>query len=202
MGNPQGIGHNLKMIGEFVYNEKTREHVAGGKTVPSVTEVLAKFFPPSQFYTKSGKEKGANLHLCCQFLAENDLDWDSVHPEILPQVRAYQRFLAETLFRPTILEQAFHDNSLWVCGKPDQIGVLGGRLSVIDIKRGSKLQTHKLQTAAYKMILTHNDIPVLDRYALYLSDDKYRLEKHLEQADENSFRTLLAALHTIKNYGG
>ena len=190
------------MTKESVYDEKTHIHFSDSKSIPSVTEVLALFFPPSKFYTESGKDKGTNLHLCCQYLAEKDLDWDTVSQEIIPQARSYERFLKESGFKPTILETPFFDKTIWVCGKPDQIGELGGRLSVIDIKRGSKLQTHKLQTAAYKMILTHNDIPVMDRYALYLSDDKYRIEKHSEQADENSFRTLLSAFHTIKNYGG
>src|SRR3990167_1497263 len=70
--------------------------LSDGRKLMSLTTVLelAGFVPP---YTgpKSAGLRGTHVHLACELLDKNDLDWDTVRPEIMGYVEAYADFLAK-----------------------------------------------------------------------------------------------------------
>ena len=74
-------------------------------------------------------------------------------------------------------------------GKPDLIGPLAGRESVVDTKSGAAGPAAHLQTAAYEIL--HGK--PLKRYALQLKQDgKYRLIEHKDRKDREIFLAALA----------
>ena len=87
-------------------------------------------------------------------------------------------FCQEVKPRHVSSELPYFDPVLNVCGKPDLVAEISGRLSVIDFKPATRNKRTALQTAAYKLMLNRNGVPVLDRFELRLLDGQYRLEKH------------------------
>ena len=187
----------MKQQEPLEFDEKTHRYFRGDQERVGLTTLLRSYFGTSKYYTQRGRELGSALHLACQFLAEDTLDWDTLEPEIVEQAKAYRRFIQETGFFPQILEAPYHSMEIDVATKPDQVGLMMGRLSVVEIKRGAVLKQYELQTAGQKIILKDNDVDVQDRYGLYLKKNgKYSLEKHPNDfQDEDYFRILAKAYH-------
>ena len=168
--------------------------------IPRVTEIIAAFFPPSHFYTEAGRDRGSARHKAYQFLSEGDLDWDTVDPAILPQVRQFERFLADTGYQFKFNELRLTHPIMNYTGTMDTIGILGGKLVVIDYKPASFLPIVKIQTAAYRRLAVSNGYAVTERYSLHLGEDSYKLVAHTDIADENRWAALVAAYAVISHY--
>ena len=168
--------------------------------LPRVTGIIAAFFPPSQFYTGAGRDEGTALHACCHYLSEGDLDWATVDTAILPRVRQFERFLADTGYQAKFNEMRLTHPVMGYTGTIDSIGILGGRLVLVDYKRGAFLPTVKLQTAAYKRLAVSNGYAVTARHSLHLGEDGYKLIAHTDIADENRWAALVAAYAVIHPY--
>ena len=76
-----------------------------GVPVPSVTQALkAADIIDDRFYTDEARERGIAVHAACHYLDEECLDWETVAPEIVPYVEAYQRFKDESGSVPALIE--------------------------------------------------------------------------------------------------
>ena len=81
-----------------------------GVTIPSVTQVLAlsgiaDVSGIPLYRLERAAAVGTAVHAACHFLDEDDLDLESVHPEIVGYVLAYQLFKTDTGFLPRAIEQ-------------------------------------------------------------------------------------------------
>jgi len=186
-----------KVVNGLEFNSEKHQYRHGGKVRVGLTSLLANYgFGVNRFYTGAGRELGTNLHTLCQFLAEGDLDWDTVDPLNLAQLKNYERFLSDTQFKPEILEVPFYGPEIQVATKPDQVGMMAKWLSLVEIKRGVRLDYHELQTAGQKIILAENGVKVVNRFGLYLGEKNYRLIRHENDAqDAASFHVLARAYH-------
>lgn len=118
-------------MGEFIYNEEARIHTLDGKIIPSVSNIVA---PLSMDYTmiKKGvlerkRDLGIAFHECIRLFLNNDLDEDSIDEELVIPMRQFTEFWEHDEFAdvptPTIIaiEQAFCNEKLKYCGKPDLV---------------------------------------------------------------------------------
>lgn len=176
-----------------------------GRIVPSVTQVL----------TLAGLDELANVprrclvraaavgtavHQACEFLDQDDLDLDSLDPEIVGYVLGWQEFKRENDFSPVVIERrgiAVGEISYGFC--LDRIGVLGDREVLLDIKTGQKAAASwAVQTAAYALA-EEFDGP---RLSVHVSKDgTYQIIPHNEEGDFQVWHNALEVAHWKLQHG-
>lgn len=161
--------------------------------VPSVTQVLVESgMIDTAFYDEEGKKRGSAVHQACHYLDEDDLDLETLSPELRPYVDAYVSFKDETGFVPTLIEHQVYDRIYGFAGTLDRTGTMKGKNVLLDIKTGSVAPFAAIQTAAYQVTLGgHNH-----RFALQLKPDG--TFKLLEFDDINDESVFLSALAVVK----
>lgn len=172
-----------------------------GVPVPSVTQALkAANIIDDRFYTDEARERGIAVHAACHYLDEECLDWETVAPEIVPYVEAYQRFKDESGFVPALIEEPVFNAQYFYGGILDRTGLLNGQAVLLDLKSGDPEPWANLQTAGYWGCLAQKHA----RYTLRLyPEGKYKLSN--VHADPNDFRVFLSAVsiaHWKRNTGG
>lgn len=178
-----------------------------GVTIPSVTQVLTlsgidDVSHVPIYHLERAAAIGTAVHEACQFLDEDDLDLDSVHPLVVGYVLAYQRFKQESGFQPTAIEQRGIAES---CGLKfgyciDRRGQLDGQEVLLDLKTASKKQASwAIQTAGYAEAIDSTG----PRIAVHLAKDGgYKLVRHEDMEDFDVWRGALQVAHWKLNHGG
>ena len=121
-------------------------------------------------------------------------------PRIAGAVAGFRKFMAEVNPKYISGEVPYYDSVLIVCGKPDLVAEIASKLSIVDYKPETKNKRTPVQTAAYALMLRHNNIQILDRYELRLLDGDYRLDRHRSTDDEKRWPVLVAAFHAANYY--
>lgn len=136
--------------------------------------------------------RGEAVHLATEYDDLDELDEDSVDPEILPYLEGWRAFRRESGFEPVLIEEIVWSETHGYAGILDRAGILHGKSSIIDIKSGVVPKWAALQTAAYAHALGEK----VDRYAVELRNDgRYSLKPHKDRGDVGVF---LAALQIAK----
>lgn len=186
-----------------------------GVTIPSVTQVLALSGIDDVsgipiYRLERAAAIGTAVHEACHYLDEDDLDLESVHPEIVGYVLAYQKFKQETGFAPHAIEQRgiaeisgprFAESRTLRFGYCiDRLGRLKGEAALIDIKTASKKQASwAIQTAAYACAVEHPG----PRIAVHVAKDgSYKLVRHEDLQDFETWRAALTVAHWRLTHGG
>ena len=172
---------------------------------PSVTQVLKPledWFGVPASVLEHAAERGRAVHLATQFHDEGDLDEDTVHPEVMPYLKAYYRFLEEARPEWMGIEQIVHHERMGYCGMLDRHGVLHGVKKapecILDIKAVSVLSPATgVQTAAYDDAHPKTSRRKRARYALQLKrDETYVLKRYDEPTDLGVF----VSLYNVHNW--
>ena len=178
----------------FTADEETRTFTNDGRKVVSVSNVLDLYFPfPVQFMPADAAINGTVRHQWFHAIAQGQEMENEPDPRISGAVAGFRRFMYEV--KPVYVsgEVRYFDSVLGICGKPDLVAIISGRLAVLDYKPESKNKRTIAQTAAYAVMLRRNGVNVLDRYALRLYDDgKYRLDAHKDDGDLRRWPALVA----------
>jgi hypothetical protein len=185
----------------LTFEEDTHTYRTEGKVVGSVTQILSPLVDFSMVpkdILERAKQLGTAVHKLTELYDLDDLDEEGLSDELLPFLTAWRKFRAETGFVPELIEQRFHHPALRFAGTLDRTGLIGGRRSVIDIKKMLTLgPVVGVQLAAYAELCRVNGHEVLDRYGLGLrKDGTYRLVPFKDKSDWPTFLSLL----TLRNY--
>ena len=84
--------------------------------------------------------------------------------------------------------------------KPDMFGKINGVNAVVEIKGGTAMDTHKLQTAAQTLALASGGFQAVKRFALYLKDASYSLVPHNDRTDFLYWKSCVEAYHAKRIY--
>lgn len=180
----------------------------GGVWIPSVTEILEQVGLAQDFSSvppavlEHARLRGRALHKAIAWHALGILDEGSIHPEIEPGFRAYQRFLAEAKHEPLWSEKELRHPTWKFCGHPDRVGWINGNTRVlIDFKYqdSTDLRAGTYQLSGYELLCQANfpTEPIEKLMLLELhKDSTYRL--HTVKADHQTF---LAALLVYRAKG-
>ena len=171
------------------FDPETHQYRVDGEKVLSVTQVLNVCgLIDDTWYTEEGGQRGQAIHLATQLYDEDDLDWESVSPEISSYLDAYRKFRQEVSFEPDLIEHPLYSPTYRYAGTPDRTGIMNGENVIFEIKSGQKAKWHQLQTAGYALLIDHN----VERYVVYLSGNgSYRLDQHRNSSDMNVFLSAL-----------
>jgi hypothetical protein len=158
-----------------------------GRVVPSVTQVLTLAgldelaHVPRRCLARAGA-LGSAVHQACQFLDEDDLDLDSLDPEIVGYVLGWQRFKQEYDFTPIVIERrgiSVGERNYGFC--LDRIGIVGEHELLVEIKTGENpLPSWAIQTAAYAEAEEFDGARLTVHVA---ADGSYILIPHADQGD-------------------
>lgn len=177
----------------FQFDAATHEYSEAGLVVPSVTQVLSgvgitDYSMVSRAILEYKAELGTQVHLACQYLDEGTLDWDSLDPEVVDYVLAYEDFKRKTGFSPRLNEYrtVATVNGMKYGMTLDREGDLYGKPFVIELK--ATAQIHKawgIQLAAYDLGLPP---AIRQRAAVHLRPDgKFAVEAFSNREDKQVF---------------
>src|SRR3990167_11512697 len=117
-------------------DEPTHQYRLHGRPLPSVTGVLASStIVDASHFTEESRIRGQHVHQAAHFFDDDDLDLDSVRPEIRPYLDAYIAFRRDTGFYPVLIDQRLY-HSRGYAGTLDRVGWLNDPLGQIDLKWG------------------------------------------------------------------
>jgi hypothetical protein len=155
---------------------------------PHVTQILKRAgLVDDAWFTEEARDRGSAVHIAAHYLDQGDLDWQSVHPSVLPRLRQYQRFLDE--MRPEILavEESVVNEALQYQGRLDRRYRIAGQEWLVDFKGPGQAPWQRIQTAFYAGTFPRP----MRRAALHLSDERYQFIEHKDRKD---WETAKAAL--------
>lgn len=138
---------------KFIYNEETRVHTLGKHIIPSVTQVIAPLCNYDNVPARTLNHKrdlGLTFHAAIKLYLNGDLDENSIDPQLIKPMEAFDTFWADQFIGETFLyeiEIPIYHSKLKYCGKPDFVT----DSTVYDWKlRPYNKVTDPLQMAAYK----------------------------------------------------
>lgn len=177
-----------------------------GRVLPSVTQVLSPLSANAyrgvpQDVMDAAAAIGTAVHRMIELDVQGVLDESSLHPSIAQYLPAWRRFLVESRAEILGSEMRVASRRYGFAGTLDLYLLIHGQRALIDAKRVAQVQrTTGPQTAGYEIALREETgLPAttrIDRYALQLVDDKFRLIPLTDPADQ---RVFLAAL-TVHNW--
>lgn len=181
------------------FDAESHSYTIGQERLPSVTQVLdmiSDLDSIPKHKLKYAAERGDAVHFGCELHDRDQLDWDTVDPELVPYIEAWIKFRRQTGFVPDKIEHRMFHPILRFAGTLDRTGILYDKPTVLDIKAVVKTYpTTGPQVAAYEALLkaTEPDGPkTYERYAVQLcKDGTYRLHHYEDRADYSVFISAL-----------
>ena len=195
------------MTTDIAYDEEKHEYRQNGIVVPSVTTICKILDPLPPFIPKEEMawlaNRGHAIHTATELLEEDDLAWDMLDERIVPQVRAWAKFIADTGFMTYESEVRVDHFGFGYAGRLDRIGWFPSKghsrkpekLVILDIKSGAPTLAAGPQTAAYMAAWnTQNQgmHRVTARYVVQLTEEG-EAKLHL-LTNPHDFRAFEAAL--------
>jgi len=161
---------------ELILQEEGHVYTLNGKRLISVTQALSILddrWKVDPWYL----ERGRLVHLATQYYDRDELDENTIDPQIKDYFDAYISFRKDTGFNPQLIEHRLYHKGYVFAGTIDRIGLLNANLSLIDLKSGAPARVDELQGVAYWELCRANDIPIKKVFDLYLhADGTYKLE--------------------------
>lgn len=184
----------------LAFDEETHTYRVRGVEVPGVTRILRPLCDFSRIRPEVLEAKadlGRRVHFACQLDDEQDLDEDSVEPDVAPYLAAWRMFLLESGAVVLQNEQKVYEPTLLYAGTLDNVLELDGKRWLVDKKTAFTVpMSAGPQTAAYLRALA--DPSVTHRAAVRLRPDgTYRLDPLTGSDDWAAFMSCLT-LHRFK----
>jgi hypothetical protein len=175
----------------------THTHLLGDRAVVGVTTAAKGLLYDPSHYAKGSDDRGTRVHVAVELW---DLYGEETNDlEALPYLNAWRKFRADKQFTPELVEHAACNENLGFAGVIDRVGNTPEIPAILaDIKSGAKEPWHRIQTAAYVMLMPN---PFkLERWCVYLrSDETYELEVHPRTDLQADLAVFLSCL-TVHNW--
>lgn len=184
-----------------------------GVVVPSVTQVLSAVGVSMDFHglgamgeriataIERKRAIGHALHADAHAYDDHDLDWTTVHPDVLPYLQAWVTFRQNLGFLPIQRERRLYSPALGVCGTLDAVGYRQTDLEhriLVDLKTGDPEDAGaRYQTGGYQLLweAEHPDAPICERWSVQLIPGRqipYQIHPYTDWTDGATFRAFVA----------
>lgn len=179
-----------------VLRDDSHKYTIDGVRVPGVTEVIAAagYMGNTAYYNDDARDKGTDVHRICELHDKGTLVPEQIalchpgKPEYYGYLEAWKKFRAETGFVPTEIELIVGHPTLLYAGTLDRTGEYCGCETVADIKSGSPVWWHAVQTAGYGGLVS----TLVPRIGVYLKDTgRYVVYEHDDYMDWDKWLTAL-----------
>lgn len=179
-------------------DDEHRYWINGTTPIRGVNESIEQFIAKSPWYEEWFRDRGSLGHDAIKLALTDDLDFDTLDPELAPFVKAALLFMADTQWEAVHIERMLHSPSLWVAGEPDLVARIPTRratFAIVDWKLGAPIAPYRLQTAGYQLLVEENGLPIDQRICVHLQrDGRYRVRAHRNTADKVAFVGICEAL--------
>lgn len=185
----------------FEFDPEAHRYRLNGAVIPWISFVLEKTgFVDKTWFRPEHADRGHAVHAACLYLIQGDLDWSTVHPDLLPRIKGFEAFWQDLRrFAPTVLlaEKPLYSTVYQFAGTPDLAVEVREGVKVFDIKSGKSGLAAKIQTAAQAILIEERfGVKVVERYALELPEEGgYKLVKHDDRGDRTMFLNGLAMVN-------
>lgn len=179
------------------FDEDSHTYRVDGHVVPSVTQIIAPLYsfdgiPESVLNAK--RDLGKAVHLACEYDDQDDLDDDSLTPEVLIRVEAYRKFKRDV--KPVVLlnEQKLYSPKYKFAGTIDRRYLIEGLEWTVDLKTTASMSAAVgIQLAAYDRLVGDSGTRNGSKMgALQLNGDgTYKLYPFTDASDFPVFLSLL-----------
>jgi hypothetical protein len=191
---------NTDTSGHLTLDDDTHIYRLDGRIIPGVTEILKDVGLCDHFDDGNSEwymERGRAVHAAIQYCIDGSLDWDTVEPCVMGFMHAFTKARVDLRFEVLACEKMVFDETRWYAGTLDLLVKMeDGYTQLWDIKSGSPLPWHGLQTAAYAAAKFKTMTQSYKRYGLYLREDgTYRLVPHDGLNDFNDFFSAVNIYH-------
>lgn len=146
---------------KFEFIEDVHTYLLDSRPIPSVTQILASVFGNQFWYDDWYANRGTALHLAIQYLNRGTLDINSVDPEIMGRLNAYERFLKETGLKIIDSEKSLYSTKYRYAGTIDLIMSGHNNQYIIGDIKSSVEPKADLQVAGYSLLYTEKPIKKL-----------------------------------------
>lgn len=201
----------------ITFRESDHTYWDGNRKVPGVTSVMkpiCSFDGIREEVLARKSELGKAVHLACEFLDQDDLEWQTLPDQVRPYVDAYAKFLDENKPRMLLIEHLVYHPVYRYAGQLDRVLELGDKVGTLDIKTSAVMSAATgVQTAAYTEAIK-TDLPLLSkilggelqkpmsRFGLQLKPDgTYRLHEYTSADDWRTFLALLSVRAWMEKNG-
>ena len=186
---------------KFHFDRDTHTYYLNGNVIMSTTEMLKLIgIVDTSYYTDEARDRGTKVHLACQYIAEGDIDENSVDPKIKKYVDAYISFLRDSSFRPVECEKQIYSKVYRYGTTPDQIGMYGDDQAIVELKTGSMMKWTGLQLAFQAIAKFPNKYFDIKRFGLNLKKNgTYKVEEYTDGNDFVVCFGILAVLNWKKD---
>jgi hypothetical protein len=183
----------------LTFDAATHTYRFEGKVIPSVTQCLKTagiidYSMIPQDILRRAAARGTAVHRACELYDLDTLDESTLDAEVGGYLEGYKKFLRDTRFQPSRIEQRCYHEKFRYAGTLDRTGILKGQLVLLDFKTGIVLEGHRAQLAAYTMTF-----PMPRRYrriGLQLKGEgDYKIHEFPIRDLALDFNTFLGALH-------
>lgn len=196
---------------DLIFNAERHEYsVADGRIVPGVTGILRATGVsvdfealPNRGAIERRRDIGSALHADSHALDDGDLDWTTVHPDVLPYLEAWATCREHKRLAPLSRERMVFDPVMFYAGTLDGIFLVEatGKRVLIDLCIGDAAAAAKrYQTAAYQRAyeLDHPDVVIDERWAVELRPGQrvpYHIQPYTDWSDFQTWPAIVTTFH-------
>lgn len=184
------------------FTPETHQYTWNGKPVPSVTQILqvmGKYHDWNPDASEAARELGKAVHLATELYDNDDLDEESLDPQIRPYLDAWIKFKRDSGIVILANEQILYHPKYAYAGTLDRVGMLKKDRALVDIKTGLLYPTYGPQLSAYKNAWEiKTGMKINSRLAVQLRESgDYRLTPYVSPNDWPAFLACLS-IHNFK----
>lgn len=186
------------MPDELHLDHATHTYTVGDTVYPGVTDILkAAGLIDGEWFTEESRERGELVHIATALYDQSRLKLAQVPDEIRGYVEGWIKFRNESVCQIVEIETHLCSTVLGFAGTRDRLIKMHGISGILDIKTGTKVFWHAIQTGGYKA-LDH----AARRFCIYLkSNGTYKIDPHNDDIDVHNFHTCLS-MYKIKKRNG
>lgn len=181
-----------------------------GRVVPGVTSILRQTGVSVDFEALPNRDAierkraiGSAFHADTHSLDDGDLDWSSVHPDVLPYLEAWATCRENKRLFPLSRERRVFDPTLWYAGTLDGIFLCEstGKRVLVDLCIGDAAASAKrYQTAAYQRAyeIDHPDAVIHERWAVEIRPEArvpYLIVPYTDWSDFQTWPAIVTTFH-------
>lgn len=177
-----------------------------GMPIPGVTEIIKCVYPSIFQASEWHMNRGTATHYACELADRNVLAWDSVDPEILPRVQAWQRFRDDFPAEVVGNETKLYHPVYRFAGRIDRVFERENRLILTDLKNSIQA-TVRIQLGFYSLLVSanNNGRKVFKAVAVELLESGeprcfWLDQNNLRRAEQQALATL-TVFSFMKNHG-
>jgi hypothetical protein len=201
-------------MASLVFNPDDHSYSIGSRELPSVTQILKATGLYVSFYAKEEhRQRGEAVHHACRLICEGRYTEEGTHEIVRPFARAFSKFVSRTGYRMMGAERPMASLRLGFAGTPDNWGLVGNSMWLIDVKTGSLPAAVPVQLAAYRMLMAAQPMgdlwpasavvsPLgLHARAVQLCDDEsYNISAYDESRWESIWKSCLTVYQARKEF--